>query len=101
MQTIKAPRRKVLGAIGCGAAATLLAGAVQDAAAASFAASDRRCATCDFWGGQRSLAADRRSVTTADGATGICNNPQSPLFNRQARADQVFPNGYQRWRELA
>lgn len=101
MQTIKAPRRKVLGAIGCGAAAMLLAGAVNDAAAASFAASDRRCATCDFWGGQRSLAADRRSVTTADGATGICNNPQSPLFNRQARADQVFPNGYQRWRELA
>jgi hypothetical protein len=93
-------RREVLGTIGCGAAALLLAGGGNDAAAASFAANDRRCATCDFWGGQRSLAADRRSVTTADGATGICNNPQSPLFNRQARADQVFANGYRRWREL-
>lgn len=101
MQTYKTHRRRVLGAVGCGAAALVLAGGGNDAAAASFAANDRRCATCDFWGGQRSLAADRRSVTTADGATGICNNPQSPLFNRQARADQVFANGYRRWRELA
>ena len=93
-------RREVLGAIGCGAAALLVAGSGNDAAAATFSANDRRCATCDFWGGQRSLAADRRNVTTADGATGICNNPQSPLYNRQARADQVFANGYRRWREL-
>jgi hypothetical protein len=93
-------RREVLVAVGCCALALLVAGGGNDAAAASFAASDRRCATCDFWGGQRSLAADRRSVTTADGATGICNNPQSPLYNRQARADQVFANGYRRWREL-
>lgn len=99
MSVIFKERRRLLGAIGSGAAALLAAGS-GDAAAASFAEIDRRCATCDFWGGQRSLAADRRSVSTADGATGICNNPQSPLFNRQTRADQVFANGYRRWREL-
>ena len=93
------PRRGVLGVIG-GCASALLAGLPEPAAAASFAATDRRCATCDFWGGQRSLAADRRSVTTSDGATGTCSNPQSPLFNRQTRADQVFANGYRPWREL-
>lgn len=70
------------------------------AQAATFPASDRRCATCDFWGGQRTSAADKTSVTVADGTTGICNNPQSPLYNRQARADQLFNNGYRRWREL-
>jgi hypothetical protein len=89
----------VLGVIG-GCASALLAGLPEAAAAASFATTDRRCATCDFWGGQRSLAADRRSVTTADGATGICSNPQSPLFNRQTRADQIFANGYRPWREF-
>jgi len=93
-------RRGVLGLIG-GCASAVLAGASGKAAAASFAATDRRCATCDFWGGPRSLAADRRSVTTVDGATGVCGNPQSPLFNRQPRADHVFANGYRRWRELA
>lgn len=83
-------------------AATIGAGLrlAPEAEAATFQAADRRCATCDFWGGQRSAAADKGSVTVADGATGICNNPQSPLYNRQARADQIFNNGYRRWRDL-
>lgn len=84
-------------------AAALVGGATlasRQATAATFQASDRRCATCDFWGGQRSAATDKASVAVADGATGICNNPQSPLYNRQARADQIFNNGYRRWREL-
>lgn len=72
-----------------------------EAQAATFQASDRRCATCDFWGGQRTVAGDKSSVTVADGTTGVCNNPQSPLYNRQARPDQIFNNGYRRWRELA
>ncbi len=93
-------RREVLRVIGCGAAALLAGAGGNHAAAASFASTDRRCATCDFWGGQRVLAADKGSVTTADAATGICNNPQSPLYNRQARADQIFVNGYRRWKEL-
>lgn len=87
-----------------GFAAVVLAGGAtlpaRRAEAATFQATDRRCATCDFWGGQRTAAADKGSVTVADGATGPCNNPQSPLYNRQARADQVFNNGYRRWREL-
>lgn len=73
---------------------------VRSADAATFQAGDRRCATCDFWGGQRTAAADKSSVTVVDGTTGLCNNPQSPLYNRQSRADQVFNNGYRRWREL-
>ena len=87
----------------CAAGAASLAASLAStpkAHAATFQASDRRCATCDFWGGQRSAAADKSSVTVADGTTGICNNPQSPLYNRQTRADQVFNNGYRRWREL-
>jgi hypothetical protein len=84
------------GAVALGAGLTLPSAA----RAATFQASDRRCATCDFWGGQRTAAADKSGVSAADGATGICNNPQSPLYNRQARADQVFNGGYRRWREL-
>ena len=95
----QAQRRGFLGVMS-GCASALLAGVPRDAGAAIFVVTDQRCATCNFWGGQRNLAADRRSVTTADGATGICGNPQSPLFNRQARADQLFANGYRRWREL-
>jgi hypothetical protein len=94
-----AQRRGLLGSAG-GCATALLTGVPANAAAASFANTDRRCATCDFWGGHRSLATDRRSVTTAEGATGICGNPQSPLFNRQSRADQGFERGHRRWREL-
>jgi len=84
------------------AIATLGAASVtpRKASAATFQSSDRRCATCDFWGGQRALNADKSTVTVADGTTGICNNPQSPLYNRQARPDQIFNNGYRRWREL-
>jgi hypothetical protein len=80
--------------IGCGRVAS------GPAAAATFQASDRRCATCDFWGGQRAVGADKAAVTVADGTTGICNNPQSPLYNRPTRPDQIFNNGYRRWREL-
>lgn len=81
-------------------AGTAFAGIATDAAASTFQSGDRRCATCEFWSGQRSLAADKSSVTVAPGATGTCGNPQSPLFNRQARADQLFANGYRRWKEL-
>lgn len=85
-------------------AAVILAGgatlSARRAEAATFQVSDRRCATCDFWGGQRTAAADKGSVTVADGTTGLCNNPQSPLYSRQSRADQVFNNGYRRWRDL-
>jgi len=86
-------------AVGAATLATILPFA-PEVRAATFQAADRRCATCDFWGGQRTVAVDKASVITADGATGLCNNPQSPLYNRQSRADQVFNNGYRRWREL-
>jgi hypothetical protein len=94
-------RRHILYKSGFGASVILASSGENSASAASFSSDDRRCATCDFWGGQRSLAANRRSVTTAAGATGVCKNPQSPLFNKQSRADQVFANGHRRWRELA
>jgi hypothetical protein len=68
--------------------------------ATTFRASDRRCATCDFWGGQHNAAADKASVTVADGATGFGDNTQGPLFDRQARSNQIFNNGYRRWRDL-
>ncbi len=82
------------------ATAGLFAAASSPAGAATFGAGDRRCATCDFWAGQRTVAADKSTVTVADGTTGTCNNPQSPLYNRPTRPDQIFNNGYVRWRAL-
>jgi hypothetical protein len=87
-------------AAGAAAAAAAALGAAGRARAADFRASDRRCATCDFWRGARTASADRQTVTVADGTTGICSNPQSPLYNRPTRPDQVFNQGYRKWADL-
>ncbi len=71
------------------------------AQAATFPAGERRCATCDYWKGQRTLSSDKTSVGVADGATGICGNPQSPLYNRPTRPDQLFNAGYRKWADIA
>ncbi|MCK6438841.1 MAG: hypothetical protein L6Q71_01410 [Planctomycetes bacterium] len=72
-----------------------------DAVAATVSAGERKCATCNFWGGQRTAAADKKSVTVADGARGKCGNPNSPLYNKDSRFDQGFQQGWKQWEALA
>lgn len=57
----------------------------------------QKCATCQFWGGRRSVSSDRRSVIAS--GTGLCNNPRSPVYGRQTRPDQGAPV-WQRWQAL-
>jgi len=91
-------RRFTAGALVTTAALALGAGPTR--AQTVVAAATRRCATCDFWGGKRIAAADKSGVTIEPGATGICSNPRSPLYNRASRSDQLFDAGYKRWRDL-
>lgn len=98
LKTGRPVNRRCLLATGIG----LVAGppAVGPAQARNFSATDKKCATCDFWGGQRQAAADKRSVIVAADATGLCGNPRSPLHNRLSRPDQGFADGHRRWRSL-
>lgn len=89
--------RRVLASMVAG---TAVAAALPAAAQTAFPATERKCATCDFWKGARTASADKASVSVASGARGICGNPQSPLFNKESRADQVFANGWKRWSAL-
>jgi hypothetical protein len=88
---------------GCGAlaAAALFGIAPSPAAALTMTGADRKCGTCQHWRGARTLAADKRSVTIADGTKGMCGNSGSPMFNKETSATQVFNGGYAKWGELA
>jgi hypothetical protein len=44
-----------------------------------------RCGTCEFWGGMRKLAADRKLVTAQ--SMGWCNNPKSPQHQKLTAPD--------------
>lgn len=97
-QFFKALTRRQFQAGLCATAAVLLA--ARPVQAADFPANERFCATCNYWTGARTVSADRQSVTVADGVRGTCTNPRSPRYNQQTRPDQLFPNGWERWREL-
>ena len=49
------------------------------------AASENRCATCQFWGGMRKVSEDKQSVIAQ--SMGWCNNPDSPNHQRLTAAD--------------
>lgn len=71
------------------------------AKAATFAGSEKKCATCNFWTGPREVSADRSGVVVASAeTTGTCTNPKSPLFQKQSRATQGFAAGHMRWSML-
>lgn len=86
-----------------GALALLAAGGLAPARAraAEYPAGEPRCATCDFWGGAREIAAGGKAVTVAEGVTGQCNNQKSPLYQKQTKPTQLFKAGYVRWKQLA
>ena len=39
-----------------------------------------RCATCEFWGGQRKVSEDGKSVVVS--SLGYCSNPKSPNYQK-------------------
>ncbi|MSO93364.1 MAG: hypothetical protein EXQ86_08200 [Rhodospirillales bacterium] len=79
-------------------AASLCAG--RDGHAATFSATDRRCATCDFWRGKRKLSADGKRIIVPDDERGFCTNGQSPLSGKVAFPGQVYPDGHKTWRQI-
>ena len=99
LKAARALTRRCMLMTGIALAASLPAGV--QAQTRSVPANDKKCATCDFWGGPRQAAADKRSVIVAAGATGLCGNARSPLYNRMSGAEQGFAEGHRRWRGLA
>jgi anaerobic selenocysteine-containing dehydrogenase len=49
------------------------------------AASQNRCATCQFWGGMRKVSEDKTQVIAQ--SMGWCNNPDSPNHHKLTAAD--------------
>ena len=91
--------RLAVGAAGYVATALAFAGGAR--AEVAVPGSEKKCASCDFWGGPRRVSADGASAIVADAsATGICSNPTSPLYQKQSRASQGYSAGHARWRAL-
>jgi hypothetical protein len=64
------------------------------------ASTTNRCATCNFWGGMRKLAADRKLVTAQ--SMGWCNNPKSPQHLKLTAPDHEMkvPGVWTKWGAL-
>ncbi|MGE0372746.1 MAG: twin-arginine translocation signal domain-containing protein [Gammaproteobacteria bacterium] len=58
----------------------------------------QHCATCEFWGGQRRLNAERTEVTV--GGLGWCNNPQSPNFQKLTSPEHGPMQVWKKWGAL-
>jgi hypothetical protein len=58
----------------------------------------RHCATCEFWGGARRLAADRKSLTVT--GLGWCNNPQSPNYQKLTSPEHGPMDVWKKWAVL-
>jgi hypothetical protein len=97
-ELVDQPRRNFL--IGCGVLGLAAAnGGPAIAQDQRFPRETReKCATCQFWGGTRSLSRDRRTVIAS--GTGLCSNPQSPAYRRQTRPDQGA-RVWQMWEALS
>ncbi|GAB4350231.1 MAG: hypothetical protein Kow0026_06220 [Oricola sp.] len=57
----------------------------------------RKCATCNFWGGSRSISADGKWVEAS--GKGRCGNPKSPAYKTMTKPDQGAPV-WERWDAL-
>jgi hypothetical protein len=86
-------RRVALGSAGAAALAPFAASAQERIPASA----QRQCATCEFWGGQRQVSADRQFVVAT--GRGLCSNPASPAYQRQTAPTQGAPV-WARWRAL-
>lgn len=68
-----------------------------DAATKIPASAQKKCATCQYWGGVRKVSKDGETVT-ADGK-GWCNNPDSPAYQKKTKPDQGAPV-WEKWSVL-
>jgi len=64
------------------------------------AATESRCATCQFWGGMRKVSDDKKKVITQ--SMGWCNNPDSPNHQKLTAADHHMkkPGIWKKWTVL-
>lgn len=95
-----ASRRDFLRAFGVAGLATVGGTTVSQPAMAEAsipATATRKCGTCRFWGGARSVSQDRKTVIAS--GKGACNNPKSPAYQKQTRPDQGAPV-WERWEAL-
>jgi hypothetical protein len=58
----------------------------------------QHCATCEFWGGPRRLAADRKTITVT--GLGWCNNPASPNFQKMTSPEHGPMEVWKKWQVL-
>jgi anaerobic selenocysteine-containing dehydrogenase len=63
-------------------------------------ATENTCATCEFWGGMRTISNDRRHVTAQ--SMGWCNNSDSPNHEKLTAADHQMlkPGIWRKWAAL-
>jgi hypothetical protein len=82
------------------ALATLPAAAVaQSSDAVVLSASlQSRCATCVYWGGQRSVNAEKTQVHVR--SFGTCNNSASPMFGQMTSPEHGPMNVWAKWPAL-
>jgi hypothetical protein len=58
----------------------------------------RHCATCEFWGGPRRLAADGKTLTVT--GLGWCNNPQSPNYQKMTSPEHGPMSVWRKWQAI-
>lgn len=59
---------------------------------------ENRCATCNFWGGERRVSADGKELTV--GGLGWCNNPDSPNYLKLTSPEHGPMDMWRKWSVL-
>lgn len=62
------------------------------------ARTQNKCATCAYWGGQRALSEDRRTVNVY--SFGVCNNQVSPMYGSTTSAEHGPMDVWMKWAAL-
>lgn len=57
-----------------------------------------RCATCVYWGGQRSVNSEKTQVHVR--SFGTCNNSESPMFGQTTSPEHGPMNVWSKWPAL-
>jgi hypothetical protein len=59
---------------------------------------ESRCATCVYWGGQRSVSEDKTQVHVR--SFGTCNNSESPMFGQTTSPEHGPMRVWAKWPAL-
>lgn len=101
-ETTKTNRREFLQKGALIATATAIAASSANAQSPDFmtvsARTRDRCATCAYWGGQRTLSEDRRTVEVR--SFGVCNNQSSPMYRTTTSAEHGPMDVWVKWPAL-